>query len=119
MLRYHFFVNCSDYNNGLSRSAAQKSIVLLKNDNLLPLRKDIKTIAVIGPNADNFESLVGNYNGIAKENVTILKGIRNKLTPETKIIYAEGSDLADGVHNLTVIPSRYLQSPRWKTGSHG
>ena len=51
-----FFVNGSDYNNGLSRQAAQKSIVLLKNDNnILPLTKEIKTIAVIGPNADNFE----------------------------------------------------------------
>jgi beta-glucosidase len=114
-----FFVNCSDYNNGLSRIAAQKSIVLLKNNNMLPLKKDIKTLAVIGPNADNFESLVGNYNGIAKENVTVLKGIKNKLTPETKIIYAEGSDLADGVHNLTVIPSRYLQAPDGRQGALG
>jgi len=114
-----FFVNCSDYNNGLARSAAQKSIVLLKNNNILPLRKDIKTLAVIGPNADNFESLIGNYNGIPKENVTILNGIQNKLTPETKIIYAEGSDLADGVHNLTVIPSRYLQAPDGRQGALG
>jgi beta-glucosidase len=114
-----FFVNCSDYNNGLSRIAAQKSIVLLKNNNILPLKKDIKTIAVIGPNADNFESLVGNYNGLAKENITILKGIKNKLSPATKIIYAEGSDLADGVHNLTVIPSRYLQTPDGRQGALG
>jgi beta-glucosidase len=114
-----FFVNCSDYNRGLSRIAAQKSIVLLKNNNTLPLKKDIKTLAVIGPNADNFESLIGNYNGIAKENVTILKGIQNKLTPATKIIYAEGSDLADGVHNLTVIPSRYLQAPDGRQGALG
>ena len=116
--RIPFFVNCSDYNNSLSRVAAQKSIVLLKNtSNFLPLKKDIKTLAVIGPNADNFESLVGNYNGIAKNPVTVLKGIQNKLTPETKIIYAEGSDLADGVHNLTVIPSRYLQSPDGRQGA--
>ena len=54
------------------------------------------------------KSLVGNYNGIPKNPVTIFKGITNKVTPETKIIYAEGSDLADGIHNLTVIPSRYL-----------
>ncbi|HEX2967455.1 MAG TPA: glycoside hydrolase family 3 N-terminal domain-containing protein, partial [Bacteroidales bacterium] len=51
-----FFVNASDYNNTLSRDAARKSIVLLKNNNTLPLSKEIKTIAVIGPNADNFES---------------------------------------------------------------
>jgi beta-glucosidase len=115
-----FFVNCSDYNNSLARQAAQKSIVLLKNaDNILPLKKDIKTIAVIGPNADNFESLIGNYNGIPKDPVTVLRGITNKVTPETRIIYAEGSDLAEGVHNLTVIPSRYLQTPDGKEGALG
>ncbi len=107
-----FFVNCSDYNNSLSRKAAQESIVLLKNSNdILPLKKQIKTVAVIGPNADNFESLIGNYNGIPKEPVTVLKGIINKVAPDTKVIYAEGSDLAEGIHNLTVIPSRYLQTP--------
>jgi len=115
-----FFVNCSDYNNTLARNAAQKSIVLLKNaDNILPLKKDIKTLAVIGPNADNFESLVGNYNGISKDPVTVLRGIKNKLSPDTKILYAQGSDLADGVHNLTVIPSRYLQTPEGLQGAKG
>ena len=116
-----FFVNCSDYNNTLARMAAQKSIVLLKNqNNILPLDKEeIKTIAVIGPNADNFEALIGNYNGIPKDPVTVLKGIKNKVRPETKIIYAEGSDLAEGIHNLSVIPSRYLQTPDGKQGAYG
>jgi beta-glucosidase len=115
-----FFVNCSDYNNTISRIAAQKSIVLLKNNNnILPLKKDIKTIAVIGPNADNFEALIGNYNGIAKNPVTILNGIINKITPDTKIIFAEGSDLAEGMHNLSPIPSRYLQTPDGHQGAFG
>ncbi len=115
-----FFVNGSDYNNTLSRQAGRESIVLLKNtDNILPLSKNIKTLAVIGPNADNFESLIGNYNGIPKDPVTILKGITDKLTPETKIIYAEGSDLAEGIHNLTPIPSRYLQTPDGTQGALG
>jgi len=115
-----FFVNCSDYNNGLARLAAQKSIVLLKNsDNLLPLKKTIKSIAVIGPNADNFESLIGNYNGIPKDPVTILEGITGKLTPDTRIIFAEGSDIAEGVHNLTVIPSRYLITTDGHQGAVG
>jgi beta-glucosidase len=118
--RIPFFVNCSDYNNTLARWAAQKSIVLLKNDkSVLPLSKDIKTIAVIGPNADNFESLIGNYNGIPKNPVTILKGIENKLEPGTKIIYAEGSDLAEGIHNLSPIPSRYLETPDGRQGALG
>jgi beta-glucosidase len=118
--RIPFFVNCSDYNNSLARQAAQKSIVLLKNENsILPLSKEIKTIAVIGPNADNFESLIGNYNGIAKDPVTVLKGIIRKLTPDTKIIYEEGSDLAEGIHNLTPIPSRYLQTLEGRQGAFG
>ncbi len=115
-----YFVNCSDYNNTLSRQAAQKSIVLLKNDkNILPLGKNIKTIAVIGPNADNFESLIGNYNGIPKDPVTILKGITGKVAPDTRIIYAEGSDLAEGIHNLTPIPSRYLSTEDGRQGALG
>jgi beta-glucosidase len=115
-----FFVNCSDFNNTLARDAARKSIVLLKNsDNILPLKKHIKTIAVIGPNADNFESLIGNYNGIPENPVTVLAGIVSKVTPDTKVIYAEGSDLAEGVHNLTVIPSRYLQTPDGRQGTLG
>jgi len=115
-----FFVNCSDYNNTLSREAANKSIVLLKNSkNMLPLSKAIKTIAVVGPNADNFESLIGNYNGVPKDPVTILKGITNKVTPDTKIIYAEGSDLAEGIHNLSPIPSRYLLTPDGIQGALG
>jgi beta-glucosidase len=115
-----FFVNCSDYNNSLARQAERESVVLLKNEkNILPLSKDIKTIAVIGPNADNFESLIGNYNGIPKNPVTILKGIERKLNPDTKIIYAEGSDLADGIHNLSPIPSRFLETPDGKQGAYG
>jgi beta-glucosidase len=115
-----FFTNCSDYNNTLARIAAQKSIVLLKNsDNILPLDREIRTLAVIGPNADNFESLIGNYNGIAKNPVTVLEGICNKVTPATRIIYAEGSDLAEGVHNLEIIPSRYLQTAEGIQGATG
>jgi len=115
-----FFVNCSDYNNSLSREAAQKSIVLLKNaNNILPLKKNLKTIAVIGPNADNFEALIGNYNGIPKDPVTVLRGIKTKVEPDTKILYAEGSDLAEGVHNLTPIPSRYLLTEDGRQGAFG
>jgi beta-glucosidase len=115
-----FFVNCSDYNNSLSRQAERESVVLLKNENnTLPLTKNLKTLAVIGPNADNFEALIGNYNGIPKDPVTILRGINGKLTPDTKIIYAEGSDLADGIHNLIPIPSRYLHTEEGKQGAYG
>ncbi len=114
-----YSVNTSKENNALALEAAQKSIILLKNDNkTLPLSRDIKTVAVIGPNADNWEALVGNYNGIAKHPVTVLEGIRNKLR-NTEIIYAEGSHLAEGVTNLHVIKNEYLLTADGKQGVVG
>ena len=112
--------NCSDYNRSLARRAAQESIVLLKNDNAtLPLSRDIRTIAVIGPNAASHEVLIGNYNGIPKDPVSLLEGIRAKLRPETEVHYAEGSDLAPGIHNLVPIPSRYFRTPDGRQGVQG
>ena len=59
-------------------------------------QKSIKTLAVIGPNADNVEVLLGNYNGEPTAPVTPLDGIRSaNWVTRTKIIYAQGSDLAD------------------------
>jgi len=115
-----YSANCSDYNRSLARQAARESIVLLKNDNkILPLKEDIRTIAVIGPNADNWEALVGNYNGIPKDPVTVLEGIKNKAASCIDVIYAEGSDLAPGVHNLVPVPSCYLQTPDGQQGALG
>jgi beta-glucosidase len=112
--------NCSDYNRSLARKAAQESIVLLKNSNTaLPLSRDINRIAVIGPNAASHEVLVGNYNGIPKDPVSLLDGIKAKLRPETEVIYAEGSDLAPGIHNLVPIPSRYFRTPDGRQGVQG
>jgi beta-glucosidase len=114
-----FSVNCSDANSKLALEAAQKSIVLLKNTNeILPLSKDIKTVAVIGPNADNWEALIGNYNGIAKNPVTVYEGIKNKLK-NTTILYAEGAHLAKGVSNLQPIPGNYLVTAEGKKGVTG
>jgi len=112
--------NCSDYNRSLARKAAQESIVLLKNSNgILPLSRDIRTVAVIGPDAASHEVLVGNYNGIPKDPVSLLEGIQAKLRPDTRVIYAEGSDLAPGMHNLVPIPSRYFRTPEGKQGVRG
>lgn len=114
-----FSVNTSDANKKLAYEAAQKSIVLLKNEkNTLPLSTSTKTIAVVGPNADNWEALVGNYNGIAKHSVTVLEGIRNKLK-NTEILYAEGSHLAEGVSNLHVVPAEFLITEEGKPGVKG
>ncbi len=115
-----FSANGSDKHNALAREAAQKSIVLLKNDkNILPLSRDIKTIAVIGPNADNAEALLGNYNGIPRNPVTVLAGLKKKLEPGATVLFAPGSHLAEGVHNLEPIPSCYLMTAEGKQGVTG
>lgn len=74
---------------------ARESMTLLKNsNNTLPLSKNIKRVAVIGPNAADSTMLWGNYNGTPSSTVTILDGIRNKL-PDAEIIYDRGCDLVD------------------------
>src|SRR5207249_2059764 len=79
----------------LALAVARESIVLLKNArSLLPLRSDLGTIAVIGPNADQWRMLLGNYNGIPADPVTPLRGIREAVSPRTRVLYALGSDLA-------------------------
>ncbi|HEX8336688.1 MAG TPA: glycoside hydrolase family 3 C-terminal domain-containing protein [Pyrinomonadaceae bacterium] len=78
----------------MAARAARESIVLLKNDrDALPLRKDLKSIAVIGPNADSLEVLLGNYHGIPSRWVTPLEGIRRKVSPQTRVTYALGTTL--------------------------
>ena len=115
-----FSVNNNPANDFLSRVAAQKSIVLLKNtQKTLPLSKKLGRIAVIGPNADEIESLWGNYNGIPSNPVTVLQGIKNKVTPQTEVIYAQGSELADGISKLVPIPSIYLETEDGHQGAFG
>ncbi|OIR14181.1 xylan 1,4-beta-xylosidase precursor [mine drainage metagenome] len=84
----------------LALEAAHKSIVLLKNENnLLPLNKNIKTVAVIGPNANEATMLLGNYNGTPSDPITPLRGIREKLI-HSKVLYAQGCELAEGISSL-------------------
>jgi beta-glucosidase len=101
----------------LARRAARESIVLLKNQgNLLPLSKNLGTIAVIGPNADQRQMLLGNYNGNPSDPVTPLRGIREAVGKQTKVLYALGSELAEGFPVLEGVPSRVLRSPDGKPG---
>jgi beta-glucosidase len=100
----------SPEHRALALRAARESIVLLKNEgNLLPLHKDVASIAVIGPNADDLQVLLGNYNGTPAEAITPLEGIRKKLSPSTVLYHARGCDVADGVPTLEVIPSANLR----------
>jgi beta-glucosidase len=88
-----FSENDSPEHDALARKAAQASIVLLKNaGNTLPLKKDISTVAVIGPYADNIDVLLGNYNGTPSHPVTLLQGIRNKMSDRSRVLYARGMD---------------------------
>src|SRR5690554_259861 len=88
-------VNDSEENRRLALETARESIVLLKNsDQLLPLNRDeIKSIAVIGPNADNKKTLLGNYNGVPSRYVTILEGIQQAVNQDTRVYFAEGCNL--------------------------
>jgi beta-glucosidase len=94
--RIPYSVNDAPEHDRLARRVAQESIVLLKNDGVLPLRRDLGTIAVIGPNADDVMTLLGNYNGTPARPVTILAGIRNAVSPATRVLYARGVDLVEG-----------------------
>jgi len=79
-----------------AREVACKSIVLLKNQNqLLPLKTDIKTIAVIGPLADAKKEMIGNWSakGEAKDAVSVLEGIKAAVSPNTNILYSKGCDI--------------------------
>jgi beta-glucosidase len=84
-------VNRCDRHLWLARTAAQESIVLLKNENaLLPLPKDLRALAVIGPNAYDPEVLHANYFGVTSQAITPLDGIRAAVSKSTKIWYADG-----------------------------
>ena len=84
----------------LARKVAQESVVLLKNSGtLLPLRKDIKSIAVIGPNADNMYNQLGDYTAPqeATNIVTVLEGIKSKLPSSASVNYVKGCGIRDTV----------------------
>jgi beta-glucosidase len=79
----------------LALDMALETMTLLQNkNNILPLKKSIKKIAVIGPNADNEQMLWGNYNGVPIRTITILDGIISKLSAN-KVLYDKGCDLVD------------------------
>ncbi|MBQ2605667.1 MAG: glycoside hydrolase family 3 C-terminal domain-containing protein, partial [Clostridiales bacterium] len=79
----------------VAKRASDESIVLLKNDGILPLDKDKnQVIAVIGPNADSRRPLIGNYYGTSSEYITAIEGIREAAGENTRILYSEGCDLS-------------------------
>lgn len=109
----------------LARVVADESIVLLKDaDNTLPLKKDVRSVVVVGAYADDINVLLGNYHGTPSNPVTILQGIKNKLGPNSRIHFARGYNLLDDEvptnmpTNQETVGSQFL-SPQDKHKEHG
>jgi len=102
----------------MALEAAEKSIVLLKNkDNILPLKKELKSILVVGPNADVAEVMYGNYNGFPSNPVTPLDGIRAKMGSNTMVKYKKGCNLVgDDLLVNEVVTDEYLRTEDGKKG---
>jgi beta-glucosidase len=114
-----YSVNDNAEHQTLALQAARESIVLLKNDQqTLPFAENLDSIAVIGPNADDVEVLLGNYNGTPSKPVTVLAGIRSHVSWGTKVLQARGSLLVEGLAAATSIPSSALEPPT-KPGTEG
>lgn len=86
-------VECKEH-LALAHKATKESVVLLKNDGILPLHKErIGTIGVIGPNADSREALIGNYHGTSSRYITLLEGIQDYVGDDVRVLYSKGSHL--------------------------
>jgi beta-glucosidase len=83
----------SKENRALAREAASKSIVLLKNNGVLPLKNDLDRYYVVGPNAASIDALLGNYFGVNARMVTILEGITAAVAPASQVQYSPGTTL--------------------------
>jgi len=109
--------NDTEPHRQLALQAARETLVLLKNsERLLPLGTKYKTIAVIGPNADNIDPLLGNYNGTPSHPVTVLAGIRKRFADST-VLYAAGSSLTGPP--LAPVPADLLKDNSGRPGLSG
>jgi beta-glucosidase len=93
-----FSQNDSPHHRVLALKAAREAIVLLKNqDGMLPFKPNVKTIAVIGPNAESLAALEGNYNGAPSHPVCPLDGIRKLFEGKAKVLYSQGAPYLEEV----------------------
>jgi beta-glucosidase len=114
-----FTENNTPAHAALALEAAQKSIVLLKNDGTLPLKAaSLKRVAVIGPNANSLPALLGNYNGTPSAPVTILAGLKAALGEQVAIDYTGGCDFVGTDAALVAIPRTNLSNGEY-TGLNG
>ncbi|MCR5671940.1 MAG: glycoside hydrolase family 3 C-terminal domain-containing protein [Butyrivibrio sp.] len=108
-------VECKEHKAVASR-AAKESIVLLKNNGILPLDKNkVKKIGVVGPNADSRGALIGNYYGTSSEYITVLEGIRSKLGDDARIFYSEGCHLWRDNTSVLSDPNMYDREAEVRT----
>jgi beta-glucosidase len=109
-----YSVNDSTPHRQLAREAERKSIVLLRNQGgILPLKPTVRTIAVVGPSADDPVGLLGNYNGISSAQVTPLEGIAQQFA-KAKVQYALGANYTATTPSL--VDSNVLTAPDGKAG---
>lgn len=98
-----FSENDSEEHSDFALKVARESMVLLKNENsTLPIQKSVRSIAVIGPYADNLDVLQGNYNGTPSDPVTIIQGIRNRAGTSMEVNYLPGVSAPEA--NLRSMP---------------
>ena len=104
-------VECEEHLE-LAAMAARESMVLLKNDNTLPLdKKKLNTIGVIGPNANSRLALKGNYYGTSSRYVTLLEGIQDEIGKDARVLYARGCELMrDRTENLAQANDRLMEA---------
>ncbi len=103
----------SPEHRALARKIANESMVLLKNDGTLPLKPSVKTIAVVGPLADQTRVLLGNYNGSPTHTVSFLEGLKAEF-PNAKINYVPGTQFLHP--EGAAIPANLLTTPDGKPG---
>jgi len=102
----------SEAHRSLALRAARESMVLLKNNGLLPLKKTVKRVAVVGPLADQVPVLLGNYNNQPSRAVTVLAGIKAAF-PDARVTYAPGTNF---LRQLNPIPASVLKTPDGQPG---
>ena len=103
----------SPAHRALARRLANESMVLLKNDGVLPLKPSVKRIVVVGPLADQTAVLLGNYNGTPTHTVSVLEGMKAEF-PDAKITYVPGTQFLSNHGNP--VPASVLTTPDGKPG---
>ena len=104
-------IECTEHLR-LADKAAAESVVLLKNDGVLPLKKrELNSIGVVGPNADSRAALKGNYHGTSSRYITVLEGIQDFVKEDVRVYYSEGCHLfKEKVESLSSGPDRISEA---------